>query len=142
MERKNFDIIAGSTGDHVVVRLLGTRDEARAHEFLQDFLQIYPAQPIRSLLIDLTRAEFPDPLSSFVGRFSAIANMCPRSKVALLAHNVCHPAVILLAQTIRGACHEVVLTEDEDAAMDFLRPSHRYDRRECRLHQEAGAPAR
>lgn len=125
MNSQNFQIACDDAATHVVVRLFGTRDEARTREFALQFLNVYPAQPIRSLLVDLRQARFPEPLLAFAERFSAVANLCPRSRVVLLAANENDPAAILLAQTVRGARHDVLLTSDHEAAERFLQPGHR-----------------
>jgi hypothetical protein len=131
MKDQSFQIATDSAGTHVVVRLFGTRDGARSREFAQRFLSFYPAQPIRSLLVDLTQAEVPEPLFSFVERFSMVANLCPRSRVALWAADPNSPAAILLAQTVRGACHDVLLTSDREEAERFLKTRPRSEYRPC-----------
>ncbi|TGY88187.1 hypothetical protein E5163_10145 [Marinicauda algicola] len=120
MKQPTFQIATDDSGRYVSVRLLGTRDEARQREFAANFLAFYPAQQIRSVLVDLTGARFPDPLFPCVERFSMISNLAPRSRVALLAGDVQAPAALLLAQTLRGGCHEVLLTTRRGEAERFL----------------------
>ena len=120
MEQPTFQIATEDAGRYVCVRLFGTRDEARQREFAASFLALYPAQPIRSVLVDLTGARFPDPLFPCVERFSMVSNLSPRSRVALLTGDMQAPAALLLAQTLRGGCHDVLLTARRAEAERFL----------------------
>lgn len=129
MEKENLEIATGSTGTYMILRLAGMRDPARANEVVQRFFTVYSAQPIRSLLVDLRLAHFPEPLCASVEHFSRAANLCPRSRVALWIENPNDPVAILLAQTACGACHDVLLTADIQEAERFLQARQRRDLR-------------
>lgn len=120
MNERNFEIRFDAVENHLVVRLFGTRDDTRVNRFIGTFLEHYGAQPSRSVLLDLREAEFPEPLFRFVERFSMIANLCPRSRVAVLVRDTQNPVSLLLSQALRAACHDVTLTDDQSEAASFL----------------------
>ena len=123
MRAKNFDIEPERGGAHLRLTLYGERNEAQVRAFLPEFVYSYREQPCRAVLVDLRQAIFPAPLSALVQRFSLVANLCPPSRVALLVGNVNAPEALLLAQAIRAARHDVVLTECEAEAEASLRPA-------------------
>lgn len=125
MTERNFDIDFDAAGNHLVVRIFGERDDRRVNDFIGAFLQHYAAQPSRAILLDLREAQFPEPLFRFVERFSMIANLCPRSRVAVLVHDTRSPVSLLLTQALRAACHDVELTDDRHEAARFLGPRGR-----------------
>ena len=137
MSERNFEIRFDAVENHLVVRLFGTRDDTRVNRFIAAFLERYGAQPSRAVLLDLREAEFPEPLLRFVERFSMVANLCPRSRVAFLVRDVRDPVSLLLSQALRAACHDVTLTDDRGAAASYLASRRRPGER-CLAPAHAG----
>lgn len=125
MTHDNFQIATNTVENYLLLRLFGTRNAAQRAAFGTQFLRFYRAQPMRSILVDLRAAIYPETDYSLVQFISELASEAPRSRVALWVNNEEDPATFLLAEAIRASGHDVIVTNSRQKAAGFMAPRRR-----------------
>lgn len=104
----------------VLMRLTQFRSDVRARDAFDFCMEMYEEQALRTIVLDMRDARWPLQTAGLAARFREHAARVPRSRVAVLCSEPGSEIMTAHREANIEAGHEVLYTDDEDAAWVFI----------------------